>query len=54
MEARKENILSTCVEVLRETTCPQPQPVLVKEQCSFSKYVSETLATFDRNIENDC
>ena len=48
MKARKENFLSTCVEVLRETTRPQPQPVLVKEQCSFSKYVSEKLATFDR------
>ena len=48
MEARKKNFLSTCVEVLRETTRPQPQPVLVKEQCSFSKYVSEKLATFDR------
>ena len=48
MEARKENFLSTCVEVLRETTRPQPQPVLIKEQCSFSKYVSEKLVTFDR------
>ena len=37
MEARKENFLSTCVKVLRETTCPQPQ-----------KYVSEKLETFDR------
>ena len=46
MEARKENFLSTCVEVLRETTCPQPVPI--KEQCSFSKYVSEKLETFDR------
>ena len=48
MKARKENILSTWVEVLRETTRPQPQPVLVKEECSFSKYVSEKLVTFDR------
>ena len=46
MEARKENFLSTCVKVLRETTCPQPVPI--KEQCSFSKYVSEKLETFDR------
>ena len=46
MEARKENFLSTCVEVLQETTCPQPVPI--KEQCSFSKYVSEKLETFDR------
>ena len=48
MEARKEDFLSTCVEVLRETTRPQPQPVPIKKQCSFSKYVSEKLATFDR------
>ena len=48
MEARKENFLSTFIEVLRGTTRPQPQPVLVKEECSFSKYVSEKLATFDR------
>ena len=48
MEARKENFLSTCVEVLRETTRPQPQLVPTKEQCSFSKYVSEKLAIFDR------
>ena len=46
MEARKENFLSTCVEVLRDTTCPQPVPI--KKQCSFSKYVSEKLETFDR------
>jgi len=48
MEARKENFLSTCVEVLRETTRPQPRLVPTKEQCSFSKYVSEKLAIFDR------
>ena len=48
MEARKENFLSTCVKVLRETTRPQPQPLPIKERCSFSKYVSEKLATFDR------
>ena len=48
MEARKENFLSTCVKVLRETTCPQPVPI--KEQCSFSKYVSEKLETFDRRM----
>ena len=46
MDTNKENFLSTCVEVLRETTCPQPVPS--KEQCSFSKYVSEKLATFDK------
>ena len=46
MEARKENFLPNCVEVLRETTRPQPVPI--KEQCSFSKYVSEKLVTFDR------
>jgi len=48
MEARKENFLLTCVNVLRETTRPQPQPVPIKEQCSFSLYVLEKLATFDR------
>ena len=48
MEARKENFLSNCVEVLRETTRPQSQPVPIKEQCSFSKCVSEKLVTFDQ------
>ena len=48
MEARKENFLSNCVEVLRETTHPQPKPLPIKEQCSFSKYVSEKLVTFDQ------
>ena len=50
MEARKENFLLTCVTVLRETTRPQSQPVPIKEQSLFSKYVSEKLhvATFDR------
>ena len=48
MDARKENFLSTWVEVLRETTRPQLQSVPIKEQCLFSKYFSEKLATFDR------
>lgn len=50
MEPRKERFLSNCVEVLRETTRLQPQPVPIKEQCSFSKYVSEKLATFDKRL----
>ena len=40
----REELLSTCVQVLKQPL-PEPEP---KRQCSFSLYISEKLASFDR------
>ena len=45
LESRKQDLISTCIQVLREPLTPQAE---LQNQCHFSKYVAEKLANFDK------